>query len=44
MTGSDTVENVAKRSLGADVGDPEFWAASIQSYKEPLEQYRKLLT
>lgn len=36
LTGSDTVENVAKKSLGADVGTPAFWAASLKGLGEPL--------
>ncbi len=43
LTGSDTVENVAKRSLGADIGDPKFWEAAIKGLAEPLERYKKLL-
>ena len=43
MTGSDTVENVAQRSLGVDVSDPAFWAASIKSLEQPLADYRALL-
>jgi oligoendopeptidase F len=43
LTGSDTVENVAKRSLGADIGKPEFWATAIKGLAEPLARYRKLL-
>lgn len=43
LAGSDTVENVARRSIGADLGTPEFWAASIRSREEPLERYKALL-
>jgi oligoendopeptidase F len=41
LTGSDTVENVARRSIGEDVSQPEFWARAIRSLEEPLEQYRQ---
>src|SRR5690606_10262390 len=44
LTGSDTVENVAERSLGVDVRDPQFWAASIKSRSEPLALYRQLVS
>ncbi len=43
LTGSDTVENVAKRTLGADLGDPAFWATAIKGLAGPLARYRKLL-
>ena len=43
LTGSDSVEGVAKRALGADVTDPAFWASAITSMEEPLKLYRKLL-
>ena len=43
LTGSDTAENVAKRSLGADIGDPAFWATAIKGLEEPLARYKKLL-
>ena len=43
LTGSDTAENVAKRSLGADIGKPEFWETAIKGLAEPLARYRKLL-
>ena len=43
LTGSDTAENVAKRSLGADIGKPEFWETAIKGLSEPLARYRKLL-
>ncbi|MCX5785459.1 MAG: M3 family oligoendopeptidase [Elusimicrobia bacterium] len=43
LTGSDTVENVARRSLGADLGSPAFWEASIKGLQEPLARYKKLL-
>jgi len=43
LTGSDTVENVARRSLGADLGDPAFWATAIKGLAAPLARYRKLL-
>ncbi|MFC1679768.1 M3 family metallopeptidase [Elusimicrobiota bacterium] len=43
LTGSDTVEGVARRSIGADVGDPAFWDESIRSLERPLKLYKKLL-
>lgn len=43
LTGSDSVENVAQRSLGVDIAKPAFWAESVRSLAQPLEQYRTLL-
>lgn len=43
LTGSDTAEGVARRSLGADIGKPEFWETAIKSLSGELAQYRKLL-
>jgi oligoendopeptidase F len=42
-TGSDTAENVAKKALGADIGDPAFWATAIKGLREPLARYKTLL-
>ncbi len=41
MAGSDTVEGVAKRSIGADLSDPDFWAKAIQSLAKPLAEFRE---
>ena len=43
LTGSDTAEGVAKRSLGADIGDPAFWETAIKGLAGPLARYKKLL-
>ncbi|MDT8287310.1 MAG: M3 family metallopeptidase, partial [Elusimicrobiales bacterium] len=43
LSGSDTAEGVARRSLGADIGRPEFWETAIKGLAEPLARYRKLL-
>ncbi len=43
LTGSDTAEAVARRSLGADIGDPAFWETAIKGLAEPLARYKKLL-
>ena len=44
LTGSDTVENVARKTLGVDISKPKFWAKSIQSMDSSLKLYRKLLS
>ena len=43
LTGSDTAEAVAKRSLGADIGDPVFWETAIKGLAEQLALYKRLL-
>jgi len=43
LTGSDTAENVAKRSIGADLTKPDFWATAIQSLNPSLKLYKELL-
>ncbi len=43
LSGSDTAEGVARRSLKADIGKPEFWETAIKGLAEPLARYRKLL-
>lgn len=43
LSGSDTAENVAKRSIGRDLESPGFWVDSINSLKEPLTKLRGLL-
>ena len=43
LSGSDTAENVAKRSIGHDLESPEFWIESIHTLEEPLNKLKKLL-
>lgn len=43
LTGSDTAEGVAKRSIGADLTRPDFWVESISSIKPHLKHYKELL-
>jgi oligoendopeptidase F len=43
LTGSDTAENVVRRSLGRDMENPEFWTEAIRSLEEPLNQLETLL-
>lgn len=42
-TGSDTAENVAKKTIGIDLEKPDFWIESVKSLIEPLEILRKLI-
>jgi oligoendopeptidase F len=41
--GSDTAENVVQRTVGSDIGKPEFWSQAIQSLEEPFLRLEELL-
>ncbi|MBI5743896.1 MAG: M3 family oligoendopeptidase [Elusimicrobia bacterium] len=43
LTGSDTAEGVVRRSLGADIGKPEFWETAIHGLAGQLARYKALL-
>ena len=43
LAGSDTAENVVKRTIGADLEKPDFWAAAIKSLEEPLSRLQMIL-
>jgi oligoendopeptidase F len=43
LAGSDTAENVVKRTLGRDLETPEFWSEAIQSLEAPLSRLQVLL-
>ncbi|MDA0747363.1 MAG: M3 family oligoendopeptidase [bacterium] len=43
LTGSDTVENVAQRSIGQDLEQPDFWVKAIRSLEEPLAKLEAVL-
>jgi len=43
LTGSDTAENLARRSLDCDLESPQFWAGAIQTLETPLLELEKLL-
>jgi oligoendopeptidase F len=43
LAGSDTAENVVKRTVGQDLERPEFWADAIKSLENPLNRLRKVL-
>jgi oligoendopeptidase F len=42
LTGSDTAENVARRSIGVDLESPGFWLESIDLIEEDLRQFEEL--
>jgi oligoendopeptidase F len=43
LAGSDTAENVVRRTVGCDLEEPEFWSDAIQSLAEPLKRLETLL-
>jgi oligoendopeptidase F len=43
LTGSDTAENVVRRTLGKNLEHPEFWSQAIRSLEEPLHRLEALL-
>ena len=43
LTGSDTAEGVAKRTLGRDLEDSTFWTEAIQTLEEPFAALEKIL-
>jgi oligoendopeptidase F len=43
LTGSDTAEQVAKRSIDQNLEKPDFWVQAIRSLEQPLEQLEALL-
>jgi len=42
LAGSDTAENVVKRSIGADIEKADFWTEAIRSLEEPLNRLQAL--
>ena len=42
-TGSATCEEVVRRSLGADLTSPDFWAAGILSLERSVQAYERLV-
>jgi len=43
LAGSDTAENVVKRTVGEDIEKADFWAAAIRSLEDPLARLQALL-
>lgn len=42
LAGSDTAENVVKRTLGEDIETPKFWVEAIRSLEGPLNRLQAL--
>jgi oligoendopeptidase F len=43
MSGRMTCEDAVGETLGADIGDPNFWAEMIDSLQRPFDQYKALI-
>jgi len=43
LAGSDSVENVVKRTVGCDIENVNFWREAIQTLQDPLDQLAALL-
>jgi oligoendopeptidase F len=43
LAGSDTAENVVKRTVGKDIEETEFWVQAITSLEEPLNRLQTIL-
>ncbi len=42
LAGSDTAENVVKRTIGVDIEKADFWVEAMQSLEEPLNRLQAL--
>jgi oligoendopeptidase F len=43
LAGSDTAENVVKKTLGRNLEDAQFWSEAIQSLEQPVKRLEELL-
>jgi len=43
LAGSDTAENVVRRTVGRELEAPEFWREAIRSLEEPMGRLEALL-
>jgi len=43
LAGSDTAENVVRRTVGRDLAEPQFWSEAIRSLEEPMKRLEALL-
>jgi oligoendopeptidase F len=43
LAGSDTAENVVKRTIGKDIEKTDFWTEAIRSLEEPLTRLQTIL-
>ena len=43
LAGSDSAENVVKKTVGLDMEKPDFWTEAIKSLEEPLNRLQTLL-
>jgi oligoendopeptidase F len=43
LAGSDTAENVVKRTVGQDIEKADFWTEAIRSLEDPLKRLQSIL-
>jgi oligoendopeptidase F len=43
LAGSDTAENVVKRTVGQGIDKPNFWTGAIKSLEQPLDRLQAIL-
>jgi len=43
LAGSDTAENVVRKTVGCELEAPEFWSEAIKSLEEPLKRLEEIL-
>jgi oligoendopeptidase F len=43
LAGSDTAENVVRRTIGCDLESPAFWSEAIASLEEPMKRLEELV-
>ncbi|MDK2970321.1 MAG: oligoendopeptidase [Candidatus Sumerlaeota bacterium] len=44
LTGSDTAEGVARRTLGIDLTRPDFWIQAVESLEEEIDQFEAIVS
>ncbi|MEE9214249.1 MAG: M3 family metallopeptidase, partial [Thermodesulfobacteriota bacterium] len=43
LSGSDTAENVAKKTIGKDLTKPDFWIDAIRTLEKPYQEFTEIL-
>jgi len=43
LSGSDTAENVAKKTIGKDLTKPDFWIDAIRTLEKPYQEFSEIL-
>ena len=43
LSGSDTAENVAKKTIGKDLTKPDFWIDAIRTLEKPYQEFSEII-